>query len=532
MRPYNFYLNPVMEERLDVERVFSYQSGAVEFLLSHRFRMEAPFLEGVPYLSRDEERLARRQNIARQDRFGFGDIQLKSDDFDSIDFVRRVRQEIHVWRSSNTEEPDFLNISPFGHATQFTNTRGLNNFQKRLVHQLVRAEYPDLVTVSRPTFIQIIRYDGEREDAIRKTKSRRFEEQISRQIGLRWLVEAMVDGDLSSIDPRSFARSVIGEPVFVDPEATSRHFDQIKDQLKGHRTVLVGHNMFTDLVNFYKCFLGQLPDRVEDFQRTMHKLFPMIIDTKYLATHNCGSISPKSSLEEIEEDLREMFVPLIETHFEHLKYSTTQAPHEAGYDSFLTAKVLIRLSAQLEGAGIYVKNREPSPLSDEELYHTAPEEGGVSLDLSRALDKNSVGKKVRVPKDHKSNRVDSNPQGVSLDGTNGDQMPSTQNIRSRARKLKRAAKKAMKPSAFSHATRFDLLGDMSSGEEQRDHSIEATLTTSPDNFHLIMEDKSQQQLEPKTMTMMPHFESDFWSVYGNKLRVFGTVENVCDLTAF
>ncbi|KAI9877124.1 MAG: hypothetical protein M1830_004719, partial [Pleopsidium flavum] len=27
MRPYNFYLNPVMEERLDVERVFSYQSG-------------------------------------------------------------------------------------------------------------------------------------------------------------------------------------------------------------------------------------------------------------------------------------------------------------------------------------------------------------------------------------------------------------------------------------------------------------------------------------------------------------------------
>lgn len=27
LRPYNFYLNPVIEERLDVERIFSYQSG-------------------------------------------------------------------------------------------------------------------------------------------------------------------------------------------------------------------------------------------------------------------------------------------------------------------------------------------------------------------------------------------------------------------------------------------------------------------------------------------------------------------------
>jgi len=131
---------------------------------------------------------------------------------------------------------------------------------------------------------------------------KRFEEQLSRQIGLRWLVEAMVCGDLAGIDPRSFARSVTGEPVFVDPEAVSRHFEQLKDQLKGHQT---------DLVNFYKCFLGKLPDRVEDFQKTMHKLFPMIIDTKYLATHNCGSINPRSSLEEIEEDLRELFVPLI-----------------------------------------------------------------------------------------------------------------------------------------------------------------------------------------------------------------------------
>jgi len=74
----------------------------VEFLLSHGFRMDAPFLEGVPYLSRDEEALARRISIARQDRYGVADIQLKIDDLESIEFLRRVRQEINVWRNSNT----------------------------------------------------------------------------------------------------------------------------------------------------------------------------------------------------------------------------------------------------------------------------------------------------------------------------------------------------------------------------------------------------------------------------------------------
>ena len=128
---------------------------------------------------------------------------------------------------------------------------------------------------------------------------------------MRWLVEAMVGGDLSGIDVRSFARSTTGEAIFVNLEAVRSQLTTLQDQLKGRRTVLVGHNLFTDLLYFYQCFFGPLPDKVEDFQRTIHALFPTVIDTKYLATHNCGSISLKSSLEEIEEDLRSLSVPIL-----------------------------------------------------------------------------------------------------------------------------------------------------------------------------------------------------------------------------
>lgn len=32
-------------------------------------------------------------------------------------------------------------------------------------------------------------------------------------------------------------------------------------------------------------------------------------------------------------------------------------------------------------------------------------------------------------------------------------------------------------------------------------------------------------------SLIPRWDSDFWRTYGNKLRVYGTIEEVCDLTA-
>ncbi len=59
--------------------------------------MEAPYLEGVPYLSREEEASARRILLARQDKNAIADIQINADDLDSLEFVRRVRHDIELW---------------------------------------------------------------------------------------------------------------------------------------------------------------------------------------------------------------------------------------------------------------------------------------------------------------------------------------------------------------------------------------------------------------------------------------------------
>ena len=64
--------------------------------------MEAPFREGVPYLSRLEETLARQIEKSRQDKANIHDIQIRDDDIEAVNFVKKVRDDISKWRSRTT----------------------------------------------------------------------------------------------------------------------------------------------------------------------------------------------------------------------------------------------------------------------------------------------------------------------------------------------------------------------------------------------------------------------------------------------
>jgi poly(A)-specific ribonuclease len=251
----------------------------------------------VPYLSRREEVDAYRRARERDERSrNIADIELPENDTESLAFVQGVREQIIAWtsrtpvsaseassltKSTGTNDrlwqlyPDYLNIAPPNFDARPDSTRGLSGFQKRLVHQLVRAEFPGFVTVSKPTFIQILAYNEARETSHRSGRMNALKAQVSKQTGLRWLVEAMVGGDLSGIDPMDCAQNMSGEPVFVDKGAITRQLNRLRDTLREHQTVLAGHNLFTDLVYFYNTFIGILPEQVEDFGEAIRGLFPM-----------------------------------------------------------------------------------------------------------------------------------------------------------------------------------------------------------------------------------------------------------------
>lgn len=487
-KPYNFELSPLIDERgLDVERIFSFQSGACEFLLKAGFDMSVPFNSGIPYLSRSESKEAREKHAKRQDKNTISDIQIKPTETESLAFLEHARKLINEWLGSRKPETvEHVNIGKVNAGPEgvIKDTKSppedLSRFEKRLVHQLVRAEYPDLVSISKYGFVQVTRFNKEREDQIAADRKRELNDRINRQKGFRWVIDALRGADISNIDLKQCAKDpVTGEQIFADMDEFKAQFHRAKSLMRGNPRILVGHNCFLDLVYIYRTFIGQLPDTVEEFQSKLHDHWPFIVDTKYMSTHNCGDINPVSSLEQIAQQLSAQQNPILEVDKEHMKYANVEAFHEAGYDSFLTAQIAVRLSSKLEKEGSYVDVAETTNEANED-----PVDKSInSLKLTETmLDKHNH---------HTENGTSppSEPNGF---------IPSIE-----GGKWKRRGDPTLPSQSPNDVFVYD-----------------------PKNLkHRHVNDEMEQKVEGG----MPRLSSDFWRVYGNKLRVFGTQEAVCGL---
>ncbi|KAF2456472.1 ribonuclease H-like domain-containing protein [Lineolata rhizophorae] len=422
--PYNFNLSPLVQEwGVEVEREISFSSSAAEFLLKAGFNFDLPFRSGVPYLSRDEDRKAWERALERLNRAKVEDIQLDGSQEELLKFVERVRNEIKEWlkiiapRQTNIDPFDRLqqellsdlprlvptkssrksrsphqakiellitgtpdphdstnpSRNPSNHSTGIDEPPSpprvvsLTNLQKRLVHQLVRAEFPELISFSCPSAIRVKLLDREREAREQERSRRRAREAINRATGFRWLVEALiVGGNIRGID-------VVGECA-KDPQTGAtlmvfenqifERFRSLQFALSRRRPPLVGHNLFFDLAYLYRTFVGVLPEKVGAFAEKVGELWPTVLDTKYMATHGVSEARTDSSLEQMEAALRMQSRPVTELAPGHEKYvCATNVPlltpldrasfaHEAGYDAYLTALVMIRLSAKLKAASV------------------------------------------------------------------------------------------------------------------------------------------------------------------------------------
>ena len=163
--------------------------------------------------------------------------------------------------------------------------------------------------------------------------------------GLRWIFEAITNGDLDGMPATWFNVSDENQ----NPAAT-HSFETLKEKLKHKQFVVVGHNLFTDLVYLVNTFVGTLPATVTEFTARAHHLFPMVYDTKYVATIDAVSSSPlmRKSLQQLHEPMSKIHKPIILLHERHAAYcGSIGRGHEAGYDSWMTMELFIKLAAQL-----------------------------------------------------------------------------------------------------------------------------------------------------------------------------------------
>ncbi|KIW40838.1 uncharacterized protein PV06_08009 [Exophiala oligosperma] len=366
-RPYNFHLSPLPATSENVfRRVWSYNSGAISFLLRHGFNIERPFSQGVHYLSRQEEHEVRDKLIAdEKSKANMPNMVLKDEDSVLVD---HIRQSISQWQSlpKKTQE-NYLNIPAADAKDPVPST--LNRYQVRLTHQTVRNEWPKFKTQGMGHFVQITNPTADQQESERALREKMRERDIANAVGFRWVIEAILGGDISSL-PHFYVTS--GFPEGQAPDNIQAFLDKLQERLRKRKGALVGHNCLTDLINLYRCFIGDLPEKVEDFSARLHSLLPIILDTKYLA----GIGSKKwvdTSLQAVENDMSPVALPRIHLPPGYDRYLHAANYHEAGFDSFVTAKIGLKLPGKLKREGKSLPALPQGPIA------TVEEEGSPEL---------------------------------------------------------------------------------------------------------------------------------------------------------
>ncbi|KAF8423642.1 ribonuclease H-like domain-containing protein [Tirmania nivea] len=305
--PVNIYVNPIVSPSLGVDRVFSLQSSTLAFLIEHGFDFNTQLRHGVSYLSREEETKV-IDSWSEEDR----NREVLTIDSGSQQFADDCIKALEEWENDPDAPWDFINIT--------TDRNIMSNYQRYIVHQIVRTRFPKLTSQGKGTFVCVTRQTEEQMGRKKAETRDAFDAQLNSAIGLRHIIDELF------------------EPKRPD----------------GRKIILVGHNCFTDLLHLYNCFIGKLPEKVEEFAELMSKSFPILIDTKYLATYGDDTTTANSgsTLHILESLLRPQTNPKIELHAEYNTYGGDgHAFHEAGYDAYITATILIRVAARLAHEG-------------------------------------------------------------------------------------------------------------------------------------------------------------------------------------
>lgn len=288
LRPFNFNVTQLVHRELDLERSFSYSSGAVEFLRSHGYSMESAFSKGIYYLRVGEEALVRKQIDDRLTK-AIPELSIPQSDTETLSFARRVRDELDEWQTTGVPFSEFYNISGL-EMTGGEYVMPLSAYQRRIVHQIVRADYPNLQTFGRGDFVQVQPRNEKGLENYKKSLSKRLYGALFHQTGLSWIARALAGQDISNIDLESLDPWIEDEGSYKREDFVQR-INTLGRALRHTPRILVGHNCFMDLVFFFHTFYGDLPDSVGDFCEAFHKIFPIVFDTKYLVSAN-GSDSP------------------------------------------------------------------------------------------------------------------------------------------------------------------------------------------------------------------------------------------------
>ncbi|KAI0881876.1 CAF1-domain-containing protein [Annulohypoxylon maeteangense] len=345
VRTFNCHLSPLfprspLSDGLTryLDRRFCVSARSYSFLQQNKFNLAHSLDNGIHYLSREELRRAEEYCLSRNySHKGIDPLKL---DEESQRFYKYVRKQITGFvTESATPGVGFTIKNPYGGK--------LNGLQLRLIHQIIREEFPACIAkrVSTGTMAGSISVSLLDEAARLKNDFRQKLDidEVKRLSGLQILLEALSGGPFATRASREWAQYRNRPPIGLESWGKFNqafNFQDCEASLSKSRPILVGHNLLQDLAFLYKTFFEPLPPKVDDFINKIHTLFPRIVDTKFMHTKDKHMMETDSTLQELHYYYAKQQFPAFRC---DPRFSNGRAcAHNAGFDSLMTAVLFLK----------------------------------------------------------------------------------------------------------------------------------------------------------------------------------------------
>ncbi|KAJ2707862.1 hypothetical protein FB645_000426 [Coemansia sp. IMI 203386] len=320
-KPFNFNVFPCTSVgAIPVEAHFGCKNTAFEFLSNNGFDFNKWINSGIPYLRADE---AHRLKTERA-----GQLLNKRSPFviddKHAEFVRNFERALKGFSSSRRK------IMSYDTA---------NSYERKIIYEIL-SKHDTLGARGRQGLIEIFKGSKRAVSMHNLDKLRKLEANLK----------------------------------------TARGFCEIIDVLSAARKLVVGHNMPLDILHAHSKFYKELPELRADFEQSMQRFLPMLIDTKYIiestpaikakyGTSNLDEIAPKLDNEAKYHSLDPIaHRPQLVRHHPDFALNATQSMHEAGYDAYMTGATFIRLLKLEGGLDLYALSSPSENTSELVLY--------------------------------------------------------------------------------------------------------------------------------------------------------------------
>jgi hypothetical protein len=344
-RSYNFYLFPSAREVV-------LNPSTVQFLKQHNMSFDMWMKEGIPYQTGQQAATSLQKFVDHEKRLQKESEQaqapatiqntvkrtLELRRIEDIEFFARAMAALREWLDGVHEDGGTSFLLP-----------PCNSFLRRALYENIEKEYPSLELESagpaHPNQIRVWRLTPE-EKVIRKQQLQHqaWENLVCDQIGLWRVFEAITRVCRGEELNRS---SVLFANSFNEIDWNNTGSIFASESIVRGKIPLVVHNGFMDLCFLLSHFHSlKLPDELSGCKELIRSYFPMVYDTKVMATE-CLSLwsNDSTTLNALFESRGEE-----QANVARIARDVSDQEHEAAYDAYMTGTVYLCLCDEIKDA--------------------------------------------------------------------------------------------------------------------------------------------------------------------------------------